>query len=77
MDFFIPLKRFCSSLQIKRVDPTLDMEADAGDDYIHLPVRLYSLFLLHMQLDEDESDISLLSKDICSFYRNHELLILF
>ncbi|WVZ95046.1 hypothetical protein U9M48_040852 [Paspalum notatum var. saurae] len=24
-------------LKIKRVDPTLDMEADAGDDYIHLP----------------------------------------
>ncbi|KAK3126857.1 hypothetical protein QOZ80_7AG0564040 [Eleusine coracana subsp. coracana] len=23
--------------KIKRVDPTLDMEADAGDDYIHLP----------------------------------------
>lgn len=27
---------FC--LQIRRVDPTLDMEADQGDDYMHLPV---------------------------------------
>ncbi|XBI21043.1 general transcription and DNA repair factor IIH subunit TFB1-3 [Aegilops tauschii subsp. strangulata] len=26
-----------AKLKIKRVDPTLDMEADAGDDYIHLP----------------------------------------
>ncbi|CAL5008431.1 unnamed protein product [Urochloa decumbens] len=26
-----------ATLKIKRVDPTLDMEADAGDDYIHLP----------------------------------------
>lgn len=25
-----------AKLKIKRVDPTLDMEADAGDDYIHL-----------------------------------------
>ncbi|CAH9135206.1 unnamed protein product [Cuscuta epithymum] len=25
--------------KIKRVDPTLDMEADEGDDYIHLPDR--------------------------------------
>lgn len=25
-------------LQIRRVDPTLDMEADEGDDYTHLPV---------------------------------------
>ncbi|MBA0604925.1 hypothetical protein Godav_017551 [Gossypium davidsonii] len=25
------------SLQIRRVDPTLDMEADEGDDYTHLP----------------------------------------
>lgn len=27
-----------SCLQIRRVDPTLDMEADQGDDYSHLPV---------------------------------------
>ncbi|XP_066330433.1 general transcription and DNA repair factor IIH subunit TFB1-1-like [Miscanthus floridulus] len=26
-----------SKMKIKRVDPTLDMEADTGDDYIHLP----------------------------------------
>jgi len=26
-----------AKLKIKQVDPTLDMEADAGDDYIHLP----------------------------------------
>ncbi|KAL6659320.1 hypothetical protein ACP70R_003360 [Stipagrostis hirtigluma subsp. patula] len=26
-----------AKFKIKRVDPTLDMEADAGDDYIHLP----------------------------------------
>ncbi|EES13357.2 hypothetical protein BDA96_07G045200 [Sorghum bicolor] len=26
-----------AKLKIKRVDPTLDMEADTGDDYIHLP----------------------------------------
>ncbi|XP_062195574.1 general transcription and DNA repair factor IIH subunit TFB1-1-like isoform X2 [Phragmites australis] len=26
-----------ATFKIKRVDPTLDMEADAGDDYIHLP----------------------------------------
>uniref|UniRef100_A0ACD5ZZM2 Uncharacterized protein n=1 Tax=Avena sativa TaxID=4498 RepID=A0ACD5ZZM2_AVESA len=26
-----------AKVKIKRVDPTLDMEADAGDDYIHLP----------------------------------------
>ncbi|KAM3353523.1 hypothetical protein ACQJBY_024600 [Aegilops geniculata] len=26
-----------AKLKIKRVDPTLDMQADAGDDYIHLP----------------------------------------
>nr|CAB3480017.1 unnamed protein product [Digitaria exilis] len=26
-----------AKLKIKRVDPTLDMAADAGDDYIHLP----------------------------------------
>ncbi|XP_037407857.1 general transcription and DNA repair factor IIH subunit TFB1-1-like [Triticum dicoccoides] len=26
-----------AKLKIKRVDPTLDMEADAGDEYIHLP----------------------------------------
>lgn len=25
-------------MQIRRVDPTLDMEADLGDDYSHLPV---------------------------------------
>jgi len=25
-------------LQVRRVDPTLDMEADQGDDYTHLPV---------------------------------------
>lgn len=27
------------SFQIRRVDPTLDMEADEGDDYIHIQVR--------------------------------------
>ncbi|XP_066352957.1 general transcription and DNA repair factor IIH subunit TFB1-1-like isoform X1 [Miscanthus floridulus] len=26
-----------AKMKIKRVDPTLDMEADTGDDYIHLP----------------------------------------
>jgi transcription initiation factor TFIIH subunit 1 len=26
-----------AKVKIKQVDPTLDMEADAGDDYIHLP----------------------------------------
>jgi len=25
--------------QMRHVDPTLDMEADLGDDYMHLPVR--------------------------------------
>lgn len=44
----IPASVFCLSpdifvrafmqLQIRRVDPTLDMEADEGDDYTHLPV---------------------------------------
>ena len=24
--------------KVRRVDPTLDMEADQGDDYTHLPV---------------------------------------
>lgn len=27
-----------SCLQIRKVDPTLDMEADEGDDYTHIPV---------------------------------------
>jgi transcription initiation factor TFIIH subunit 1 len=29
---------YCVFLQVRRVDPTLDMEADQGDDYTHLPV---------------------------------------
>ena len=32
-------------LQVWRVDPTLDMEADQGDDYTHLPVWWMKLFL--------------------------------
>jgi len=45
----------CLLFQIRGVDPTLDMEADEGDDYTHLPVscitpifilRLYSWNLL-------------------------------
>ncbi|KAK9268589.1 hypothetical protein L1049_000343 [Liquidambar formosana] len=28
-------------LQIRRVDPTLDIEADQGDDYMHLPYEQY------------------------------------
>lgn len=37
-----------SYLQIRRVDPTLDMEADQGDDYTHLPVRcLIPFFILY------------------------------
>lgn len=35
VDYFM---RFID-LQIRRVDPTLDMEADEGDDYTHLPVH--------------------------------------
>lgn len=33
------------SFQIRRVDPTLDMEADEGDDYMHLPVHQRSFIL--------------------------------
>lgn len=36
MKIFSPF--FCVCLQVRRVDPTLDMEADQGDDYTHLPV---------------------------------------
>jgi hypothetical protein len=48
------LKWFNFWLQIKQVDPTLDMEADAGDDYIHLPVCFFQplfslLYLRQMQ----------------------------
>ena len=36
MNTFSPFFYVC--LQVRRVDPTLDMEADQGDDYTHLPV---------------------------------------
>lgn len=29
---------YYESVQVRRVDPSLDMEADQGDDYTHLPV---------------------------------------
>jgi hypothetical protein len=35
-------------MQIRRVDPTLDMEADEGDDYIHLPVCFLFFFIFHV-----------------------------
>lgn len=40
------LIHFVSFLQIQRVDPTLDMEADLGDDYMHRPVNNLSFVLL-------------------------------
>lgn len=32
--------------QIRRVDPTVDIEADEGDDYTHLPVNLIHTHIL-------------------------------
>lgn len=36
---------------MRRVDPTLDMEADLGDDYMHLPVSDIFLALSSLQLE--------------------------
>lgn len=38
--YILHLILYISFVQIRRVDPTVDMEADEGDDYIHLPVHL-------------------------------------
>ena len=45
---FFPFKQYViyrvlqiQHMQIRRVDPTLDIEADEGDDYTHLPVPIW------------------------------------
>lgn len=60
-----------SRLQIRRVDPTLDMEADQGDDYTHLPVCcLIPFFILYYFKDSvfDPGSSSILTGHIHLLY---------